>query len=189
MLRIGRRNPGDPRQFGLNGRIDDVAIWQRSLTDNDIQALWNNGFGRPEIATATSGQQAAAVSTVTTLSELATPFLDEFQQPSGKPEFTESTIGAENSFPANASLQLSPFAQSASRPSYTPSTIRREYRTSVDFATFQPSKLSTLTNASRFDSAIEELLTSPAQESEAHESVDHALDEFDEDKLVLKHVW
>jgi len=115
-------------------------------------------------------------------------YLDEFQQPSGEPEFAESTIGAENSFPANASLQLTPYAQSASRPSYNPSTVRREYRPTVDFASYRTLEHSILSSASRFDSANERLLTSSAQESEAHESVDHAFDEFDEEELAMQQV-
>lgn len=53
-LFVGRRNTGDPRDFSMNGRLDEVAIWSRALSDEDINFLWNNGAGRmvPEPTTA-----------------------------------------------------------------------------------------------------------------------------------------
>lgn len=43
---IGRANPADGRIFPVNGRIDEVAIWKRALTDQEISFLYNNGTGR-----------------------------------------------------------------------------------------------------------------------------------------------
>ena len=38
-LLIGRRNAGDGRACGLNGQIDDVAIWNRALSQDEISYL------------------------------------------------------------------------------------------------------------------------------------------------------
>ncbi len=45
-LLIGRTNFEDGRVFSLNGRIDEVAIWRRVLTDQEISFLSNGGAGR-----------------------------------------------------------------------------------------------------------------------------------------------
>lgn len=50
-LLIGRRNSVDSRDFSVDGRMDDVAIWNRALTNQEIAALWNNGQGSPVIGT------------------------------------------------------------------------------------------------------------------------------------------
>jgi VCBS repeat-containing protein len=44
-LLIGKRNDGDGRNFAVDGRIDEVAIWDRALSNADIAALYNNGVG------------------------------------------------------------------------------------------------------------------------------------------------
>ncbi len=44
-LLIGRRNAADGRNFSLNGRIDEVAIWSRSLANEEIETLYNGGQG------------------------------------------------------------------------------------------------------------------------------------------------
>ena len=44
-LYIGRRNPADGRNFTTNGAIDEVAIWQRALSDAEIAQLYNGGAG------------------------------------------------------------------------------------------------------------------------------------------------
>ncbi|HYK44801.1 MAG TPA: LamG-like jellyroll fold domain-containing protein, partial [Parafilimonas sp.] len=44
-LLIGRRDAADGRIFGVNGLIDEAAIWSRSLCDNEITLIWNNGKG------------------------------------------------------------------------------------------------------------------------------------------------
>jgi hypothetical protein len=46
-LYIGRRNPGDTRNFSMNGRLDEVAIWSRPLSDAEIAYLYNGGLGNP----------------------------------------------------------------------------------------------------------------------------------------------
>jgi hypothetical protein len=48
-LHIGRRNPVELRDFSMNGRLDEVAIWNRALTDNEIAFLYNGGLGNPVI--------------------------------------------------------------------------------------------------------------------------------------------
>ena len=30
----------------INGQIDEVAIWRRALTDEQVRFLWNGGAGR-----------------------------------------------------------------------------------------------------------------------------------------------
>jgi hypothetical protein len=50
-LLIGRRDAADGRDFSVNGRIDDVAIWNRALTDDEIATLWNGGAGTPVLET------------------------------------------------------------------------------------------------------------------------------------------
>jgi hypothetical protein len=45
-LLVGKRNPADGRGFPVNGRLDELAIWDHSLSDDEIAALWNNSAGR-----------------------------------------------------------------------------------------------------------------------------------------------
>ncbi len=44
-LLIGARNSGDGRNFTVDGLIDEVAIWDRGLSDADITSIWNGGAG------------------------------------------------------------------------------------------------------------------------------------------------
>jgi hypothetical protein len=44
-LLIGKRNDFDGRNFAVNGRIDDVAIWSTALSDAEIAALYDGGAG------------------------------------------------------------------------------------------------------------------------------------------------
>jgi len=44
-LLIGRRNATDGRDFSLEGSIDEIAIWSRSLSYAEIEALYNDGEG------------------------------------------------------------------------------------------------------------------------------------------------
>jgi hypothetical protein len=44
-LLIGRRNPSDNRDFSVDGRLDEVAIWNRALSDAELSALYNGGQG------------------------------------------------------------------------------------------------------------------------------------------------
>lgn len=44
-LLVGRRDAADGRDFSLDGRLDETAIWTRALTDGEIGALWNGGMG------------------------------------------------------------------------------------------------------------------------------------------------
>ena len=46
-LLIGKRNPQDGRDFSVNGRLDEVAIWNRALADGEITTLYNGGQGMP----------------------------------------------------------------------------------------------------------------------------------------------
>jgi len=46
-LLIGRRNAQDGRGFAVDGRIDEVAMWTRALSDAEIGTLYNNGHGIP----------------------------------------------------------------------------------------------------------------------------------------------
>ncbi len=52
-LLFGMRNSGDGRGFPLNGTLDEVAIWDRALTGDEIASLYNGGAGRsvPEPST------------------------------------------------------------------------------------------------------------------------------------------
>lgn len=45
-LILGQRNTFDGRNYDLHGSIDDVAIWNRALSDDDLHALYNAGLGR-----------------------------------------------------------------------------------------------------------------------------------------------
>jgi hypothetical protein len=56
-LLIGRRNAADGRDFSLEGSIDEIAIWSRSLSDEEIESLHNEGNGRaiPTIEVAITG--------------------------------------------------------------------------------------------------------------------------------------
>ena len=42
-LLIGTRNQGDGRNFSVDGRIDEVAIWLRALSDAEIAVLVKGG--------------------------------------------------------------------------------------------------------------------------------------------------
>jgi len=42
---LGRRNAGDGRGFGTDGKMDEVAIWGRGLSDLEIETLYNHGQG------------------------------------------------------------------------------------------------------------------------------------------------
>jgi C1A family cysteine protease len=44
-LLIGRRNSFDGRGFATNGSIDEVAVWSRALTSDEIVYLYNQGSG------------------------------------------------------------------------------------------------------------------------------------------------
>lgn len=44
-LLVGKRNEGDGRNFSVDGLIDEVAIWSRALTDDDVITLYNGGAG------------------------------------------------------------------------------------------------------------------------------------------------
>jgi len=45
-LLIGKRNPEDPRGgFPVDGRLDEVAIWTRALSNEEISSLYNGGRG------------------------------------------------------------------------------------------------------------------------------------------------
>jgi hypothetical protein len=48
-LYVGRRNPTGQTSFGMNGRLDDVAIWSRARSDTEIAHLYNVGAGNPVI--------------------------------------------------------------------------------------------------------------------------------------------
>ena len=50
---VGRRNEADGRDFSTNGRLDEVAVWSRALSSDEITALYNDGVGQviPEPAT------------------------------------------------------------------------------------------------------------------------------------------
>jgi hypothetical protein len=48
-LLIGRRNAADGRGFQMNGRMDEVAIWRRALSDDEFAYLYNDGYGNPII--------------------------------------------------------------------------------------------------------------------------------------------
>jgi hypothetical protein len=45
-LLIGQRNDSSGQSFPVNGLIDEVAIWNRALTDDEIAFLYNEGAGR-----------------------------------------------------------------------------------------------------------------------------------------------
>lgn len=50
-LLIGRRNSGDGRVFPVDGLIDDVAIWNRALSNSEIAYLASNPVMAPEPGT------------------------------------------------------------------------------------------------------------------------------------------
>ncbi len=52
-LLIGKRSATDGRDFSVDGRIDEVAIWTRALSDSELATLYNNGQGL-QLPTATA---------------------------------------------------------------------------------------------------------------------------------------
>ena len=53
-LLIGRRDQADGRIFGVDGMLDDAAIWDRALSDSEIALLYQNGVtSTPEPASLT----------------------------------------------------------------------------------------------------------------------------------------
>lgn len=60
-LLIGRRDPGDGRDFSVNGRLDEAAIWSNSLSDADVATLWNGGRGTPAIQVSTVAEPSGVL--------------------------------------------------------------------------------------------------------------------------------
>jgi hypothetical protein len=48
-LLVGRRDPAESRDLSMNGRLDEVAIWNRAISDSEITHLFNGGAGNPVI--------------------------------------------------------------------------------------------------------------------------------------------
>ena len=46
VLLIGKRNPADNRNFSNDSFMDEVAFWDRALTDQEVTSLYNGGQGR-----------------------------------------------------------------------------------------------------------------------------------------------
>jgi hypothetical protein len=46
-LLIGRRDAADGRDFSVNGRLDETAIWNVALSEAQVTTLWNGGIGTP----------------------------------------------------------------------------------------------------------------------------------------------
>lgn len=44
-LLIGARDAADGRNFTVDGRIDNVAIWDHALSPAEVAQIWNNGAG------------------------------------------------------------------------------------------------------------------------------------------------
>lgn len=44
-LLAGKRNELDGHKFALDGKLDEIAIWNRALSDDEIDLLWNGGSG------------------------------------------------------------------------------------------------------------------------------------------------
>jgi trimeric autotransporter adhesin len=44
-LLVGRRDSADPRDFAVDGRLDEIAFWNRALSTSEIASLWNDGHG------------------------------------------------------------------------------------------------------------------------------------------------
>jgi hypothetical protein len=44
-LLVGRRDGADPRDFAVDGRLDEIAIWDRALSPSEVAGLWNGGQG------------------------------------------------------------------------------------------------------------------------------------------------
>jgi Ca2+-binding RTX toxin-like protein len=61
-LLVGTRNDADGRNFTLNGQIDDVTVWSRGLTAQEVMAQWNNGAG---VAVTAPAPQLSAPATLT----------------------------------------------------------------------------------------------------------------------------
>lgn len=53
-LLIGRRNAGDSRDFSMNAKIDEVAIWSRAVTDAELDTLFLLGKAAAAIPEPTS---------------------------------------------------------------------------------------------------------------------------------------
>jgi Concanavalin A-like lectin/glucanases superfamily/PEP-CTERM motif len=45
-LLFGTRDAQDGRDFAVDGRLDEIAIWNRALSSSEIASLWNNGAGQ-----------------------------------------------------------------------------------------------------------------------------------------------
>jgi hypothetical protein len=53
-LLIGRRNASDPNSgYPVDGRLDEAAIWNRALTNEEVAFLYNGGTGNPVQGTTT----------------------------------------------------------------------------------------------------------------------------------------
>jgi hypothetical protein len=71
-LLIGARNSEDGRNFTVNGSIDDVAIWDHTLSASEIAALWNGGAGQPVVPDTTAPLLLSITQTDPTLTNAST---------------------------------------------------------------------------------------------------------------------
>ena len=54
-LLIGKRNADDGRNLSVDGRLDEIAIWNRALSDTEIGSLYNGGQGTAITSSGTNG--------------------------------------------------------------------------------------------------------------------------------------
>ncbi|MGA1839025.1 MAG: hypothetical protein ACMUIU_00220 [bacterium] len=65
-LLLGKREDGDARGFAMNGMIDEVAFWNRALTDAELVYLYNSGKGNAVV-------EGAAIDVTTGFSSVSNP--------------------------------------------------------------------------------------------------------------------
>jgi hypothetical protein len=87
-LLVGKRNAADSRGFPLDGKIDEIAIWNRTLTNDEIDSLWNGGSGT-EIPPVPTAEVSGYIEVGGTPLEGATVTIKQHQ----KPQTTETING------------------------------------------------------------------------------------------------
>jgi uncharacterized delta-60 repeat protein len=80
-LLLGKRNDQDGRNFAVDGRLDEAAIWGRALSNAEVAALYNGGAGAPVNATGVMYVRDTTPALGSTLTTAPSDFTVDFSMP------------------------------------------------------------------------------------------------------------